>query len=586
MATRTPGGVAGRLFRGYGPLIGFAAIFTAMALAVPSVDQEIIQQVASDAPSEVTGTDDSDVLAETTITPDTVAGDLDGDGIPDDTTAVTDPAAAGGGSTAGSGSGSGSGSGGAAAGGGSKAGGGAAAAAGGIQSCGSHQVKSDPYSPPCILFSGANGGATTMGVTDTEIVVAVRIQAFASGLVDAVSKAAGADLPAEDEADIRRTLEGLTEYFNRAYQFYGRKIRLEIYSGRGDVLREVLGGGQEGAQNDALKVAQEIKAFADVSAITPPYIDALASRKVIAIGAPYLSRSWMQARQPYVWSQFIDCSAIAENTTSYYLSRFAGKPAVNAGGSLNGQPRRLAIIVPNSSWYQDCLQDGINKLRSGGVEADLVLNYVPDLNTMTTQSATIIPKLQQANITTVACFCDPLLMAVLTPKASEQRYFPEWVNTGVALTDQDIVGQLFAPDQWKRSIGPSYSGPSQPQGRGVGYQAYKAVRKDEPSIGVDLIYAQLQMLAIGVQMAGPNLTPQTFAEGMFRYPERTGALGTWKFGPGDYTTSQDSREIYWDPNRRSAQTNKPGAYVETEPNKRYPIGGFAPNTGQIPGLTP
>jgi len=569
-----------RLFRGYGPLIGFAALFTAMAVFVPSVKQEIRQEVTAADTSSNAGGSGVDVLGASTsvVTETTAVGDTTAPGatVPATTGATggaTGPTSGGTTRTT------------------AKAGGntGANGGAGGVPTlagCGAHQVPSDPYSPPCIKYSGANGGATSKGVTDTSITVAVRIEAFSSGLVDAVSKAAGADLPAEDEADIRRTIEGLVEFFNRTYQFYGRKLTLQIYNGRGDVLKEVLGGGQEGAQNDALKVGEEIKAFADISAITPPYIDALAQRKVIAIGAPYLSRDWMKARQPYVWSQFIDCSSIAENSTSYYLNRFAGKPAVNAGAALAGQPRKLGIVTPNSSWYKDCLRDGLNTLKKGGVDPGIVAEYVPDISSMTTQAATLIPKLQNAGITTVACFCDPLLMAVLTAKASEQQYFPEWLNTGVALTDQDIVGQLFAPEQWRRSIGASYAGPTQPQGRGVGYQAYRAVRKDEPSIGVDLIYAQLQILAIGIQLAGPNLTPDTFAQGMFKYPTSTGPLGTWKFGDGDYTTSQDSREIFWDPNRTSVQTNKPGAYVETEPGKRYPIGGYGGGSGQIPGLTP
>lgn len=569
-----------RLLRGYGPLLGFAALFTAMALFVPSVKQEVRTETtsanASSSGTSRTGAEatDAEVMSETTV-------------ATADTTVATDPAttdATGGSSGSGTNSKTGA----------NKSGTGAqqpgasvpanATGAPTLAGCGAHQVASDPYSPPCIKFSGANGGATAKGVSGDTITVAVRIEAFNSGMVDAISEAAGADLPAEDESDIRRTLDGLVEFFNRTYQFYGRKLKLEIYNGRGDVLKEVLGGGVEGAQNDALKVGEEIKAFADISAITPPYIDALASRKVIAIGAPYLSRDWMKAREPYVWSQFIDCSSIAENSTSYYLSRFANKPAVNAGGALTDLPRKLGIITPNSSWYKDCLRDGLNTLRNGGVEPGLVESYVPDLTSMTTQSATLIPKLQQAGITTVACFCDPLLLAVLTAKASEQQYYPEWLNTGVALTDQDIVGQLFAAEQWKRSIGPSYAGATQPQGRGVGYQAYRAVRKDEPSIGVDLIYAQLQILAIGIQMAGPNLNPDTFADGMRKYPTSSGPLGTWKFGPNDYTTAQDSREIYWDPNRTSVQTNKKGAYVETEGTKRYPIGGWSAGSGQITGL--
>lgn len=585
-----------RLFRGYGPLIGFVAVFTAIAVFVPSVRQEVREEIKTASSDGAAGGDGTDVLG-TSETADGPTGD-------DTATGVTggDGGAPGVGSESGSGSGSDDDSGGTTGTGGTRRSAGsnggttpgspgrsgqsAANGAPKITPCGNFQVPSDPYSPPCYDFTGSNSGATAKGVTADSITIAVRIGAFSSGLVDAVAKAAGADLPAEDESDIRRTLDGLVEYFNKAYEFYGRKLKLQVFNGRGDLLKEALGSGQEGAQNDALKVAEEIKAFADASAITPPYIDALASRRVIAIGAPYLSREWMGARKPYVWSQFVDCSSIAENSISYYLKRMNGKPAANAGAALNKKQRALGIVVPNSSWYQQCLQNGLSTLRKANVNPAAVETYVPDVSSMTTQSAALIPKLKSKGVTSVACFCDPLLLAVLTAKASEQQYFPEWINTGVALGDQDLVAQLFAKEQWKRSIGPSYSGPTQAQGRGVGYRAYKAVRKDEPSIGVDLIYGQLQLIAIGVQMAGPKLTPDSFADGMMRYPERTGPLGTWKFGPGDFTTSQDSREIYWDPNRRSVQTGEPGAYVDTSPGTRYRIGRYTPSSGKIPGLTP
>ena len=47
----------------------------------------------------------------------------------------------------------------------------------------------------------------------------------------------------------------------------------------------------------------------------------------------------------------------------------------------------------------------------------------------------------------------------------------------------------------------------------------------------------MYMLAIGLQMAGPNLTPESFEQGMFAYPGGLGPLGSWKFGPGDYSMS-------------------------------------------------
>ena len=66
------------------------------------------------------------------------------------------------------------------------------------------------------------------------------------------------------------------------------------------------------------------------------------------------------------------------------------------------------------------------------------------------------------------------------------------------------------------------------------------------------------MLFIGLQMAGPNLTPQTFQAGMFAYPPRTGSFGRWSFSPTDHTCSDDAREIYYDRNAISAFNNKPG----------------------------
>jgi hypothetical protein len=52
-------------------------------------------------------------------------------------------------------------------------------------------------------------------------------------------------------------------------------------------------------------------------------------------------------------------------------------------------------------------------------------------------------------------------------------------------------------------------------------------------------------------------------------PGGTGPAGTWRFTPGRYSPTQDGREIYWDRNRTSKRNDKKGAYVETEPGKRY-----------------
>jgi hypothetical protein len=91
----------------------------------------------------------------------------------------------------------------------------------------------------------------------------------------------------------------------------------------------------------------------------------------------------------------------------------------------------------------------------------------------------------------------------------------------------------------------------------------------------------MAQMAIGLQMAGPDLTPDTFQQGMFAYPGKLGPAGFWSFGPHDYTCADDVREIYWDPNATSTYNQKQGAYVETD-HQRYREGQIPAGTPQIP----
>ncbi|MCZ7630206.1 MAG: branched-chain amino acid ABC transporter permease [Microthrixaceae bacterium] len=149
----------------------------------------------------------------------------------------------------------------------------------------------------------------------------------------------------------------------------------------------------------------------------------------------------------------------------------------------------------------------------------------------------ILPKLRNDNITTLMCGCDPVFLNFLTTAMNSQNFLPEMTIAGVALVDTDLVGQLMHQRVWANAFGISYAGATQRQGTSIAYRAYKSIRPDEPSIMVDIIYSQLYMLAIGIQMAGPNLTPASFEKGMFDYPRKSGPYGTWGFGPNDYSTS-------------------------------------------------
>jgi hypothetical protein len=142
--------------------------------------------------------------------------------------------------------------------------------------------------------------------------------------------------------------------------------------------------------------------------------------------------------------------------------------------------------------------------------------------------------------------------------------------SGSALTDIDILGQFYDQDQWQNAYGQSFLSDIFQGKDSESYRAYKAVRpQDEPAITRDQYYYSFLMLFIGLQMAGPNLTPETFAAGMYTYPARTGSFGRWSFSPTDHTCSDDAREIYYDRNAVSAFNNKPGRWVTLNGGRRF-----------------
>lgn len=525
-----------RLLRGYGPLLAFVVVFLLMAVAVPTVGKEVVAQNTSNA-----------VAAAGT-------GDAGGDGV-----------------------GAGTAAGGAATGYPAQAGQQGATGAPPEQapataSCPDRkqQVPGDPYSPPCVAFSGDNGGATYRGVTATDITMSARLL-NEKGFQQTLAALAGADI-LDRPADIQRTISALADYFNAHFQFYGRKLKPVFYNGAGSEINELLGGGQAEAEADAVKVTEEIKAFAEINGATPPFTDALARRKVLAFGTPYLSMEWHQQRRPYNWSANTDCSVIVASTSEFVVKQLLNKNADYAGDGLEGKPRKFAVLAPENPWYQQCVDAGQRIVTKAGHPYDERIAYKLDLATLSNQAASVVAKLKSEGITTVVCGCDPIFPVFLSNKASEQGYNPEWVLAGTAQTDLDLVGQLDDQDQWSHAFGVSYLGTFRPLRAGLGYAAYKTVRKDEPAFAVELIYSEMYLLALGIQLAGPNLNPQTFEKGMFSYPGGTGPFGTWGFGPTSYTPTQDYRVIWWDPDGMSPYNNQKGTYREAFGGKRFRAG--------------
>ncbi|HYD10939.1 MAG TPA: ABC transporter substrate-binding protein [Acidimicrobiales bacterium] len=552
MNTRVTPGVGNRLLRGYGPVGALAVLLLLMSVLVPS-------KAESDGATDLT------------------AGFQAGQG-----SAPGESSSGSGASRPGSGTGSSDGATGGASGGGESGGGGGTgvpAQAGGCPDR-QEQVPGDPYSPPCVAFEGDNGGETTKGVNAEEILVSFRVL-NEKGFQQTLAELAGASL-VDKPADIKRTVEAFAEYFNQRFELYGRQIKIAFYDGVGSNTTELLGGGRDKAEADAVRVAEEIGAFADLSATSEPYADALARRGVVAFGTPYLSKNWHAQRAPFAWSLATDGTTVAALAAEYAALRLADKPAVHAGGALKDKPRKFATLAPENSWYQESVEFARQVVTDAGKDPGVNIKYQLDLGTMSNQAANIIPKMKSEGVTTMLCGCDPIMPVFLSGVANRESYYPEFIVTGTALTDTDIVGQLWNQEFAKHAFGVSSMTEPVPPTETIAYEAYKTVRQDEPAFSVDLIYYQMYMLAIGLQGAGPNLTPESFANGMFSYPPKNGPVGLWKFGPDDFTAANDVREIYWDPSAISNYNGKQGAYVDPAPGTRWEAGNTPTGDPAVP----
>ena len=394
------------------------------------------------------------------------------------------------------------------------------------------QVPGDPYSPPCFTFSGDNGGSTYKGITGTDVVVAVReLEGPTAGEIFA--QLSGTPVISSKEA-VENTILALADYFNSHFEFYGRKIKIEFFKGQGSGASELLGGGKEQALADAVHVSQEMGAFADLSGITLPYADALVQQGILNFGAPYPSPRLVRRPRSLAWSNFPDGTNVTESAAAEILARQpAGSVAEYGGPGTQGKPHVYGIVAPENQEYQESVSHYETLLAAGGIVPKINLKYKLDINSMPNQASNIVAQLKDAGVTTVLCGCDPVMLALgLTPKANEQDYYPEWSTSGLAFVDQDIVSQLIDTKQWSRAYGIAYNAESEPQGRSYPYAAYKQERpNDEPAFGVEELYYGMYMLAIGLQMAGPDLTPQSFAQGMFAYPAASGPGGLWALRP-------------------------------------------------------
>jgi hypothetical protein len=451
-----------------------------------------------------------------------------------------------------------------------------------VEPCGEGGPQDDvlDYAPPCLTFTGdTNGGETSTGVSEDTIRVSYRNLETTGHFLQTLSQIANADM-GESAEDLWRTAEALVEYFNENFEFYGREIELARFDGAGDLLQELFGAGQEDAGVDGRRAAEQ-DVFADAMAVSQPYAEELAAEEIVNIGAPYMSRDWFDERWPYSWSPFPDCTLIIETAADLMTERLLDQPVVL--GDAEGEPRVLGGVHPSNDQYQACGDDFEERVSGEGFDIAERQTYPMDIGQAGNNASSILDNLIRDGVTSVGFVGDPMTLDALVAQAEQRNYNPEWIVGGVGFNDMDMVGQMMASDsgdQWANAFGVTPTGSPLSVGEMDAYQAFKSVRPDEePTQALEFMYSLLLPLAIGIEMAGPDLTPETFAEGLYRYPATEGWMGTLDYSPDSHSGRIDVRFMFWDADAASPFNGQPGTWKDT--GDRFTEIGQAPTQEEL-----
>jgi hypothetical protein len=206
-------------------------------------------------------------------------------------------------------------------------------------------------------------------------------------------------------------------------------------------------------------------------------------------------------------------------------------------------------------------------------------------------------------VTSVFCLCASEGDTLYDGYADNLQYFPEWFTANY-LGGQSTTNefQVWTADQRSSAFGIT----AVP--REVKWQDNPvswALTEGNPNMdwstwdsygnlnaigGAEEEYRGLLLLASGIQMAGPDLTPQNFAARLqatvFPNPDTPTKEGRVGFGPGGFSMTQDAAEFYFSNTATSTvpQTSGSVCYIDGGARRdlsSWPKGGdpFFPATG-------
>jgi len=424
----------------------------------------------------------------------------------------------------------------------------------------------DPHSPPCVfeIFKGDNRGATAPGVTATEIRVAVPI-------------------PSVDSMD-REIVEALIAHFNRRYEFYGRRLN--------PVFVEANPYDDAAANQAAAQDLIATKPFGVVSSLRQVTNAAIYRRLAEARVVSVVSKAAgfdSEAVGGFTWLVDPPLDVRLGAGAALVCRALNGRNAIHAGPEFARSERRFAVLVRTEESVRPHSASLVNGLRDCGADFEV---FDASLHMSEEQRAALMVQLKQGAFTTVlpvtCCFNTDLYQS-----ASRAGYFPEWVDLGVwgVHLEQSWGGstRVFTEGHGSHAFGFTPEVRVRPDAE---VPAMWALREGGQSISAPQYtfenwYNALLVLASGIQGAGPNLTPETFARALrsTRFPNpNSGAPPYWQqdigFALGDSVFHDDYAIWWWSedaPSQTSDSSSGRGSFCYLDRGGRFSANSFPAN---------
>ena len=401
----------------------------------------------------------------------------------------------------------------------------------------------DPQSPPCVPFwEGDNGGATGRGITGDEIRVVVPVP------------------PLFFRPEVIPMYEN---FFNARFEFYGRKLRL------------IPGPDQANEVENQQAASEEVDSMHDPFASTSwayagglVYHAEIARRGIVSSMSPeaILDEAGLAAASPHLWSYVMSEDRIFANLGEWACGRLAGRNAEYGGPEVQEREREFGVMVLNQNRDADpSLEPLFTELERCGAQPAYT-SMQPAFEAIDTE----LLRMQEEGVTSIICICNYFSTKGWGtgpwPRATDQGYFPEWILSTWGGWDSDNNFKLHGshPEQSQHAFGVVFT----PRQVTLDQEPFWwALREGNTAASAPPgesylwwereLYRSLLVLTSGIQMAGPELTPDTFSEALHRTvfpnPDHPNVAGDVGFRPRNHSMTADGAEFWWSNTARSPQ---------------------------------